>query len=991
MRCPGNPASVLLLAGLGAVLAVTPTSAQEPPRFAVDVDLVVVDAVVLDSDGWPVGGLAREDFELRDEGEPREILSFEALDVSTRPASSSHEVRRVSTNESFSPQDVVAVLWDDSHLSPLAAERAKSALRAWLVGRLRLGTRVVVASTGGVWYVADSLQGTEGLGAVLDGLGGRKLAEPTRDQISDAEAIAISERSDALTFGVVRRRFVSLGVLGCDQERPALAPPAMGGEMPRIDTIDPRDRCPVLARARQAAFPARARVRATLEALTRLVDVLAVAKGRKSVLLVSEGFVADSSPRESFRAVARAAQRANAVVSFLDPTGLQTPPGMTADEEGLLPAGDHALAQSLVEADRAGSEEVARETGGLVLRSNSLLEGLGRVERDARTYYLLGFAPTPDATPGKLRRITVTVRRPGFEVRARRGYAVGSGLPRSDEEALQRLVAAPFDVGGYPVRVADWVLGPRPADKAHVVLGVDVAYPPAARGPEGRERKCDLVADVQGTDGRWREEKTLVFRPLGGADDTTKPVWYPTRFDLELPAGDYRARVVVRETGGPGVGAVAHDFEVPPPGEWRISSPVLTDALRTSLETGSPATVAVTRRQFEVGTTLEGTFDVYGSARDPKTGGVRLRGAWGLRPSGDAAASRSGPVTLEKVSEEEASCRLRAPLDLAVGDYELVLRVRDDIAGHEVEDVEAITLVPPTDEAGLASGAASVTGGEESPRPTDPVLARLLEKAGRYVVGYEQRFSRIVAEEEYVQSVSPHSRMISHFPNPSGAAPLEPGRRRVTRADLVFVRLGDELLWGTFRDVFEVDGKKVRDRDARLERLFLQPDSSGMERARQIMRESAAYNIGPVVRTINLPTLPLVFLHPRNQGRFAFERKGERQIEGVRGVEVRFEETARPTLVRRARGADLPAEGSFWIDPVRGTVLRTETRFQFAPGRGTAFVATDYRPEPRLAMWVPSEMREEYRDSGATARYSNFRRFGVNVRENARLPETAEP
>jgi len=976
----------LLLAGLGAVLTVAPTAAQEPPRFEAGVDLVVVDAVVLDSDGWPVGGLTRADFEVRDEGEPREILSFEALDLPAKPASLSRDVRHVSTNESVGLQDVVAVLWDDAHLSPLTAERAKAALRTWVAGRLQLGTRVVVASTGGVWHVADSLQGREGLDAVLDGLGGRRLAEPTRDHVSDAEAIAISERGDALTYGIVRRRFVSTGVLGCEEERPALSPPALGGEQPGIDA---RDRCPVLARARQAAFPARARVRATLEALTRLVDVLAVAKGRKSVVLVSEGFVADSGPQESFRAVARAAQRANAVVSFLDPAGLKTVPGMSADREGLLPAADHALAQSLVEAERAGSEEVARETGGRVLRSNSLLEGLARVARDARTYYLLGLAPAPDAAPGKLRRITVKVRQPRFEVRARRGYAVGAEPPRSDEETLRRLIAAPFDVGAYPLRVADWVLGPRPGGKAHVVLGVDVAYPPAARGPEGRERTCEVVAEVRGVDGRWREERTLVFRPLGADDDAGGPVWYPTRFELELPAGSYRARVVVREEDGLGLGAVAHDFEVPFPGAWRISTPVLGDILQPSPDARTPT--PATRRQFRVGTTLEGTFHVYGSARDKQTGSVRLRGAWSLRPSGSTATARSGPVTLEGVSEEDAACRLHAPLDLAAGDYELVVRVRDDIGGRETEDVEAITVVPPTDATKLASSATSGPGTGESRRPTNPELARLLEEAGRYVVEYEQSFSRIVAEERYVQWVSPHTPTTRHLDSPSGTAPLEPGRRRVTRADLVFVRLGSELLWGSFRDVFEVDGKKVRDRDARLERLFLQPDTSEVERARQIMQESAAYNIGPVIRTINLPTLPLVFLHPRNQGRFAFERKGERQIEGVRGVEVEFEETARPTLVHRTSGADLPAKGRFWIDPARGTVLRTETRFQLGPGQGIASVSAEYHPEPRLAMWVPSEMHEEYPNSGATARYSNFRRFGVSVDEKARLPETGKP
>jgi hypothetical protein len=35
-------------------------------------------------------------------------------------------------------------------------------------------------------------------------------------------------------------------------------------------------------------------------------------------------------------------------------------------------------------------------------------------------------------------------------------------------------------------------------------------------------------------------------------------------------------------------------------------------------------------------------------------------------------------------------------------------------------------------------------------------------------------------------------------------------------------------------------------------------------------------------------------------------------------------------------------------------------------------------------------MKEKYEGSGASARYSNFRRFGVTVEEEARLPEPEE-
>jgi len=250
-------------------------------------------------------------------------------------------------------------------------------------------------------------------------------------------------------------------------------------------------------------------------------------------------------------------------------------------------------------------------------------------------------------------------------------------------------------------------------------------------------------------------------------------------------------------------------------------------------------------------------------------------------------------------------------------------------------------------------------------------LVPVLEQAARYVLDYEQAFHDIAAEESYTQWTERQDTTVAG-PTLSCAAS---SCHRSTRADVVFVRLGGEIPWGTFRDVFEVDGQKVRDHEARLEALFsASSPASATQRVRAILDESTRYNIGPAVRNINFPTLSLVFLHPRNQHRFAWKRGGTRRFGTVEGLEVEFEETARPTLVDRDGQGDLPAKGRFWIDPRRGTVLRSETRFHFKffqaePGignsaltrvweaMGRASVATEYRPEPRLAMWVPSEMR----------------------------------
>jgi hypothetical protein len=290
--------------------------------------------------------------------------------------------------------------------------------------------------------------------------------------------------------------------------------------------------------------------------------------------------------------------------------------------------------------------------------------------------------------------------------------------------------------------------------------------------------------------------------------------------------------------------------------------------------------------------------------------------------------------------------------------------------------------------------------GSKAPEPSDPELVPILERAGRYVVAYQDSLRNIVAEERYVQKARGAVRGLTG----NAAAPVmlsDGSELQTTRADLVFVRLAGDVPWGLFRDVFEVNGTRVRDRDERLEKLFREPSASSLEQARRILEESARYNIGPR-RTVNLPTLALLYLHPRNQLRFSFKEGGRRSFEGFEGVEVEFEEVLRPALTHDEKGGDVPVSGRFWIDPSRGTVMRSETRYRFEPNRAKGFVSAEYRLEPRLGMWVPAEMKERYEDvagnpepvfrhpAEATARYSNYRRFTVTIEdEKATVPDGA--
>jgi hypothetical protein len=192
-----------------------------------------------------------------------------------------------------------------------------------------------------------------------------------------------------------------------------------------------------------------------------------------------------------------------------------------------------------------------------------------------------------------------------------------------------------------------------------------------------------------------------------------------------------------------------------------------------------------------------------------------------------------------------------------------------------------------------------------------------------------------------------------------------------------------------------VDGRPVRDRAERVSNLFLSTSANRAGQLRRVAEESARYNLGRLRRTLNIPTLPLYFLHPRHHARYAFAPGGQEAVAGRPAAILEFEERTRPTLVGTSAGEDVPLAGRVWIDRATGEVLQTETRYQ--PGDRRAGLITRYRAEPSFEVLVPDFMWEWYdggmmrfgSSAGVTlieclARYSNYRRFTVATDERPR-------
>ena len=280
----------------------------------------------------------------------------------------------------------------------------------------------------------------------------------------------------------------------------------------------------------------------------------------------------------------------------------------------------------------------------------------------------------------------------------------------------------------------------------------------------------------------------------------------------------------------------------------------------------------------------------------------------------------------------------------------------------------------------------------------EPSLAEVLARATDYVDVLHEQLRGVVTEERYEQRASSRDTAgVGGFRN-------DTYERRTLRSDYLLVQPeGSERYYG-FRDVFEVDGRPVRDREERLTRLFLSPSTSTERQIQGILTDSARHNIGDVERNINTPTLALLFLRPSYKPRFEFVRvpDGSPPL-GLDGPEdsdsdddtadvwvIEYAETWPTTVVSRRDGGNMPARGRYWIEPDAGRVLVSELIFESDDFDAT--IAVRYEADASMGHSVPVEMRERYATRGGsrvdgTATYTRFRQFQVQVDESTPVRE----
>lgn len=243
----------------------------------------------------------------------------------------------------------------------------------------------------------------------------------------------------------------------------------------------------------------RRRAELTVDALVGIAHHLAGVRGRKNLIWVSSSFpltfddpIGRATPGAStgevvgnvaddVRRAARALSDAAVAVYPIDARGLL---GAFAVNPASLPSTPDSgrtmrdafatLSTTMPEIDT--SRDIAARTGGRAFHSTNDIGGaVRRALDDARSTYLLGYAPDHNDWNGRFRTVKVTTTRPGIEVRHREGY-FASKLPEKRPRSGPALVAAlrsPLD----DARIAVGVLIEKVPDggpaEAHLAIRID--------------------------------------------------------------------------------------------------------------------------------------------------------------------------------------------------------------------------------------------------------------------------------------------------------------------------------------------------------------------------------------------------------------------------------------------------------------------------------------------------------------------------------------
>ena len=637
---------LILAAALAAAATAIPAAQQAPPpstqkpsapqiTFRAGSDYIEIDAVVTDAKGQFVRDLTLGDFEVLENKKPQKIDVFTLVDIplerADRPAYRPTAVDPdIVTNERDFEGRIYMLVLDANHVRPENTALVKKVATQFIQRNMGANdiAAVVLAQTGSRDDNREFTSMKSTLIASIGKFAGEKV---------QSKALTVAQRAAALEG-------TPLGAI--DELKDPLAP----------------------ERA--------AKARATLDTMQRVSNYMAGIRGRrKALILISEGLdfntddiigprssggfgqapaggtvnpMSNNSVNESMHAaniisdmqvMFEAASRANVAVYSVDPRGVASETDLLMQYGGPTTIGapgsigDPGLVSGGVREElrrQLGSLRTYSEvTGGLALvGTNDFETGFRKIVEDNSAYYVLGYSIPNPKNDGKFHEITVRVKRPGVQVRARKGYyaanAAAAAKPATPPDPTVTLLNSPMPVGGLGLRLSTASLRDKATDKVIVPITVEFNGSDLVLDGSNKVNVMYVAVDMSGkVHASGHKTMDLAIRPESRKAVAANGLRLVT--EVMLPPGHYQLRLAAHDPVANRSGSVFWDLEVPDFDKETVSMGNLllsaASAGRTPTSLDAPSVRDVlpgpptSRREF----TLEDTIAVYAEIYDTET------------------------------------------------------------------------------------------------------------------------------------------------------------------------------------------------------------------------------------------------------------------------------------------------------------------------------------------------------------------------------------
>ena len=747
LRLAGLLLLALSLSGQAGPQQAGPTQADPAAEFTfrVPVDVVVVRAIVTER-GKPVTDLTVEDFTVLEDGKSLPIQSFtrESYEIvrSHEPEFGRQETATDGAGAEVTPAPAagpplsrphfISLLIDDvTSPSHGALKRAVDAIEKFVQERVQPGDRVALVAASGKFHRPFSADREKLLQAVrlLPGkLNRRQLVRSDCPAISDLQAQRIYNDTDplaletAISEKIFCNQMVSGGTFGGSQGGSDQNPRAFRNtEILSLNLTqgnsEQRRNAEVVVRAQASRIHRENEYwsRNLLHTLQQHLGTLQHFEGRKSLVLVSDGFLAQQL-RYEMQGVVHAALRSGTVLSTVDMRGLYTTSYRASDVAALATEATLSQMSMREENIRVQSQpltQLALETGGVHFHNNNdLFGGLKQIADSQSFYYVLTYASPATASDGRYHRIKVKVSRPGLKVTHRKGYYA----PREDptfialkkREVLDAL-RAPGNLNEIPIRLS-YNAFPAGEDRyrVDVFTRIDFERLPFMEEEDRQTNLLHLITVAYGEKGGYLggQEKQLDLRLTRSGRQELAALGATSKFTLEAPPGEHQLKSVVRESVDAVIGSVQEKV-------------VLAKRLPAGKPSGANHRLLASLAAPHPSDAIPLSFTTYTFYPDPDRALVRFSAEARLPEDGVLAASSSEPLQVlgmalgengdiaslfgSSAGAEGAGGRVRfdGRMKLSPGRYRMKLAVAD-ISGR-VGTAEEDLFVPALPEDRLAT------------------------------------------------------------------------------------------------------------------------------------------------------------------------------------------------------------------------------------------------------------------------------------------------